>query len=77
MFEFLSQNSACQGSVGASRNGTCFTAEECSEKGGLNGGACAEGYGICCIGNLLSENYALCYRNFQNVKLRLDFGEIW
>lgn len=33
---------------GGSKNGTCYTAEECSNKGGTNGGSCAEGFGVCC-----------------------------
>lgn len=40
------QNSACTGS---SRNGTCFTAAECSELGGSEDQTCADGFGVCCI----------------------------
>ena len=29
--------------TGTTRNGTCFTAEECSNKNGVNEGACASG----------------------------------
>lgn len=32
-----------------SRNGTCYTSEECSNKGGKSSGTCAEGFGICCV----------------------------
>merc|ERR1739848_980830 len=44
-----------------SRNGTCYTAEECSTKGGTNDGTCASGFGVCCIfalscGGSASEN---------------------
>merc|ERR1712018_295026 len=39
-------NDAC---TGTSLNGTCFTAEECSNKGGTNEGSCASGFGVCCI----------------------------
>jgi len=35
-----------------SRNGTCYTSEECSNKGGKSSGTCAEGFGICCVFNL-------------------------
>jgi len=47
--------------AGATRNGTCFTAEECSSKGGTNDGSCASGFGVCCIvtlscGKTSSEN---------------------
>merc|ERR1712223_1388941 len=34
--------------TGSSRNGTCYTAEECSSKGGTNEGSCASGFGVCC-----------------------------
>merc|ERR1712141_467738 len=47
--------------TGASRNGTCFTAEECSAKGGTSDGSCASGFGVCCVitlscGGSSSEN---------------------
>merc|ERR1711971_462689 len=47
--------------AGASRNGTCYTAEECSNKGGTSDGSCASGFGVCCIfalscGGSASEN---------------------
>merc|ERR1711971_40185 len=47
--------------AGASRNGTCYTAEECSTKGGASDGSCASGFGVCCIftlacGGSASEN---------------------
>merc|ERR1712223_1385430 len=38
-------NDICSGS---SYNGTCYTAEECSSKGGTNEGSCASGFGVCC-----------------------------
>jgi len=31
------------------RNGTCYTSEECSEKGGTAAGGCAMGFGTCCL----------------------------
>ena len=30
------------------QNGTCYTAQECSQRGGSNAGTCALGYGTCC-----------------------------
>lgn len=39
-------NSICAGS---SRNGTCYTAAECSSIGGSKDGTCADGFGVCCI----------------------------
>ena len=31
------------------RNGTCYTEAECDSRGGSNSGACAAGFGVCCI----------------------------
>merc|ERR1712172_51045 len=47
--------------AGASKNGTCYTAEECSNKGGTSDGTCASGFGVCCVftlacGGSASEN---------------------
>merc|ERR1711936_964341 len=42
-------NDVCKGS---SRNGTCYTKEECSSKGGKNEGSCASGFGVCCVFSL-------------------------
>merc|ERR1711935_992757 len=51
-------NDVCSG---ASRNGTCYTSEECSTKGGASDGSCASGFGVCCVfalacGGSASEN---------------------
>jgi len=35
--------------IGSSRNGTCFTKQECENEGGTDGGSCADGFGVCCI----------------------------
>merc|ERR1739848_397638 len=47
--------------VSSTKNGTCYTTEECSDKGGTSIGSCAEGYGVCCTfsigcGGSSSEN---------------------
>jgi len=52
-------NSACYGTN--SLNGTCYTSEECTNKGGLSVGACASSFGVCCTfqpgcGSTTSEN---------------------
>eukprot|EP00095_Tigriopus_kingsejongensis_P008922 maker-scaffold279_size225217-snap-gene-1.24 protein:Tk08922 transcript:maker-scaffold279_size225217-snap-gene-1.24-mRNA-1 annotation:"hypothetical protein DAPPUDRAFT_311633" len=52
-------NAPCIGS--ASKNGTCYTADECSKNGGSSAGSCASGYGVCCTftlncGSTLAEN---------------------
>merc|ERR1711971_1146651 len=52
-------NDVCAGSN--SKNGTCYTAEECSNKGGTSSGSCASGFGVCCVftlscGGSASEN---------------------
>ncbi|CAB4054062.1 unnamed protein product [Lepeophtheirus salmonis] len=40
-------NTFCTGS--ASKNGTCYTADECETRGGTASGSCASGYGVCCV----------------------------
>lgn len=52
-------NDPCDGDN--SKNGTCYTEDECSNKGGKAEGSCAEGYGVCCVfslgcGDSISEN---------------------
>jgi len=42
-------NDVCSGTT---RNGTCYTAEECSVKGGTTDGSCAAGFGVCCVFSL-------------------------
>merc|ERR1719266_3288610 len=39
-------NEPCVGSN--SRNGTCYTSAECSDKSGTSSGSCADGFGVCC-----------------------------
>eukprot|EP00095_Tigriopus_kingsejongensis_P007395 maker-scaffold112_size353035-snap-gene-1.17 protein:Tk07395 transcript:maker-scaffold112_size353035-snap-gene-1.17-mRNA-1 annotation:"hypothetical protein X777_11818" len=34
---------------GGTRNGTCYTSNECSAKGGIVAGNCAAGFGVCCL----------------------------
>jgi len=41
-------NIACSSS-NPERNGTCYTASECTAKGGSISGSCANGFGVCCI----------------------------
>ncbi|TRY78130.1 hypothetical protein TCAL_15291 [Tigriopus californicus] len=47
--------------VSTSRNGTCYTSDECESRGGSSSGSCAQGFGVCCIfslacGSSISEN---------------------
>merc|ERR1719347_1201031 len=53
-------NSACD-SATAGRNGTCYTASECTSKGGSASGNCASSFGVCCVfegtcGTTVAEN---------------------
>jgi len=54
-------NTACN-SATTGRNGTCYTASECSAKGGSSSGSCASSFGVCCVfektcgGGRISEN---------------------
>lgn len=53
-------NDGCEGS--GTRNGTCYTSQECGDKGGTSAGSCADGFGVCCTfvitncGSTSSEN---------------------
>merc|ERR1712064_164440 len=52
-------NDVCNGTD--NKYGTCYTEQECEEKGGKASGSCAEGYGVCCTftvgcGDTVSEN---------------------
>lgn len=53
-------NDVCIGSN--TRNGTCYTSAECSDKDGTSAGSCADGFGVCCTfvkttcGSSTSEN---------------------
>jgi len=60
-------NSGCQSALTLStgtttfRNGTCYSASECSSRGGQISGSCAAGFGACCVfvfnaGGTISEN---------------------
>jgi len=40
-------NDVCD--TGNNQNGTCYTAEECSNRNGVASGSCADGYGVCCV----------------------------
>ncbi len=40
-------NDPCVGS--GNKNGTCYTREECEERGGTGDGGCASDYGVCCV----------------------------
>ena len=40
-------NDACNAVDGTM--GTCYTASECTAKGGTERGPCASGFGVCCV----------------------------
>lgn len=45
-------NDACVGT--SSRNGTCYTSAECSDKEGTSSGSCADGFGVCCTFTIIT-----------------------
>ena len=55
-------NTACIGTDTNQSNGTCYTSEECSRRGGSAAGSCAGGYGVCCSCKLLTVTNV---RNFS------------
>jgi hypothetical protein len=65
------QNQGCAASSGD--NGTCVTSAECSDRGGVASGPCANGYGVCCVCKLphfihseQSPQLLLLYLSFFN-----------
>jgi len=42
-------NEGCTTSSSSTTYGTCYTATECSTKGGSADGNCAAGFGVCCL----------------------------
>lgn len=69
---FRFPNEPCIGQ--ASKNGTCYTADECSSKGGINSGTCAQGYGVCCtckfqLNNISKVDQKVIESNFLPFKL--------
>ena len=50
-------NNPCQGT---DSNGTCYSAEECSHRGGSSVGSCASGYGVCCTCKLILVEFSIC-----------------
>merc|ERR1719189_2397414 len=43
------KNEACVANAANDLKGTCYTKEECEEKGGTASGGCASGFGACCL----------------------------
>merc|ERR1712038_1064414 len=35
--------------AGGTTQGTCYTSTECTDKGGVQAGKCASGFGVCCV----------------------------
>ena len=48
-------NKPCQGNDASASNGTCYAADECSERNGAAAGSCAGGYGVCCTCNMFYD----------------------
>ena len=51
-------NDVCTGQNGL--NGTCYTTEECTAKGGSSSGTCASGFGVCCTISLQCGAMSRC-----------------
>ncbi len=69
------QNDICAGNN--NRNGTCYTAEECEDRGGTSSGSCADGFGVCCISKILLLAFQLAiYRPLSYVSpVSLECGK--
>jgi len=46
--KFANDDCVASGTGATARMGTCYTAEECTNRKGTAGASCAEGFGICC-----------------------------
>lgn len=73
---FSFPNDPCPGTN--SRNGTCYTAAECSSRGGTNSGSCANSFGVCCTCKHIastSSNIFTLWLHFSYCHLR--WNEQW
>lgn len=43
------RNTPCQATSATALSGTCYTSQECSDKGGTSDGNCAASFGVCCV----------------------------
>ena len=50
------------------RNGTCYSTDECGNRGGSASGSCASGYGVCCICKLSKYTYTLQIKLIKRLK---------
>ena len=64
------QNQGCAASSGD--NGTCLTTAECSDRGGVASGPCANGYGVCCV---CKSSHFICGKLDEYV--RSSFVCVW
>ena len=59
--------------TGGSKNGTCYTSEECSSRGGSSIGSCASGFGVCCTCKKL---FLIYYRRLKKLVISLIFFSV-
>jgi len=66
-------NSHC---IGSSKNGTCFTSQECDNIGGVQDGTCADGFGVCCTVTLTTGGTTSTNNSYIEVgtSTNLDIG---
>jgi len=66
-------NSHC---TGTSKNGTCFTRQECDNIGGTQDGTCADGFGVCCTVTLTTGGSSSVNNSYIQVTstTNLDLG---
>jgi len=67
-------NSHCTGST---KNGTCFTSQECDNIGGVQDGTCADGFGVCCTVTLTTGGSSSVNNTYIQVSssTNLDVGD--
>jgi len=66
-------NSHCTGST---KNGTCYTSQECENIGGVQDGTCADGFGVCCTVTLTTGGSTSVNNSYIQVSstTNLDLG---
>jgi len=66
-------NSHC---IGSTKNGTCYTRQECDNIGGTQDGTCADGFGVCCTVTLTTGGSTSVNNSYIQVSstTNLDVG---
>ena len=74
IIEFFSSfpNDVCKAGT---KNGTCYTQAECTERNGEESGSCASGFGVCCVCKyLIKKDLTIkSYKRIKSSQLLINF----